>query len=325
MHHLVAAYQAYAQTQICVQTPQTLYAPINYILSIGGKQLRPALVLAAYELWQTDTAAALPTAHAIEVFHNFTLLHDDIMDASEVRRGQPTTHVKYNVNSAILSGDAMLILAYQYLTKTCAHNPQHLSLCINLFSQTALEVCEGQQYDVDFETRTNVTIPEYIRMIELKTSVLLACALQIGAIIADAAHTDAAHLYEFGRNLGIAFQLQDDVLDSFGDAATFGKRIGGDILNNKKTYLVLRALQLADADTKNELAALLHTTNVADEQAKIDAVIAIFNRVNVRHEAELLMRDFFTRAMISLDEVNVAADKKTKLQQFAKALMVREV
>jgi geranylgeranyl diphosphate synthase, type II len=325
MHHLVAQYQAYAQTQTCTQTPQSLYAPINYILSIGGKQLRPALVLAAYELWHEDTTAALTAAHAIEVFHNFTLMHDDIMDAADVRRGQPTAHIKYNVNTAILSGDAMLILAYQYLAKACASKPQHLSLGLDLFSQTAIEVCEGQQYDVDFETRTDVTIPEYIRMIELKTSVLLACALRLGAIIADASAADAAHLYEFGRNLGIAFQLQDDILDTFGDAATFGKRIGGDILNNKKTYLVLRTQQLADDETKNELAALLHTTNVADEQGKIDAVIAIFNRLNVRQEAEQLMRDFFTRAMISLDELNVSADKKIKLQQFAKALMVREV
>jgi geranylgeranyl diphosphate synthase, type II len=325
MHHLVAQYQAYAQTQTCTQTPQSLYAPINYILSIGGKQLRPALVLAAYELWHEDTTAALTAAHAIEVFHNFTLMHDDIMDAADVRRGQPTAHIKYNVNTAILSGDAMLILAYQYLAKACASQPQHLSLGLDLFSQTAIEVCEGQQYDVDFETRTDVTIPEYIRMIELKTSVLLACALRLGAIIADASAADAAHLYEFGRNLGIAFQLQDDILDTFGDAATFGKRIGGDILNNKKTYLVLRAQQLADTETKTELAALLHTTNVADEQGKIDAVIAIFNRLNVRQEAEQLMRDFFTRAMISLDELNVSADKKIKLQQFAKALMVREV
>jgi geranylgeranyl diphosphate synthase type II len=325
MHHLVAQYQAYAQTQTCTQTPQSLYAPINYILSIGGKQLRPALVLAAHELWQENTTNALAAAHAIEVFHNFTLMHDDIMDAADVRRGEPTAHIKYNVNTAILSGDAMLIQAYQYLTVACATNAEHLYLAIRVFNKTAIEVCEGQQYDVDFETRTDVTISEYIRMIELKTSVLLACALQIGAIIADAPLEDAAHLYEFGRNLGIAFQLQDDVLDTFGDAATFGKRIGGDILNNKKTYLVLRTQQLADDQTKTELAALLHTTNVSDEQAKIDAVIAIFNRVAVRHEAEQLMRDFFTRAMISLDELNVTADKKIKLQQFAKALMVREV
>ena len=323
MQHLISAYQNYAKTQNFGQQPQSLYAPINYILSIGGKQLRPAIVLAAYELWHKNTDAALPAAHAIEVFHNFTLMHDDIMDASEIRRGQPTTHVKYNTNTAILSGDAMLILSYQYLAQACTD--KHLRAALTLFSQTAIEVCDGQQYDVDFETRTNVTIPEYIRMIELKTSVLLACALKLGAIMADATPEAAEYLYEFGRNLGIAFQLQDDILDTFGDAATFGKRIGGDILNNKKTYLVLRTQELADENTKNQLAALLATTNVADEQAKIDAVVAIFETVGIRKEAEKLMFDFFRRAMIALEAVGVADTQKKNLTDFANALMVRTV
>jgi geranylgeranyl diphosphate synthase, type II len=265
----------------------------------------------------------LPAAYAIEVFHNFTLMHDDIMDASEIRRGQPTTHIKYNTNTAILSGDAMLILAYQYLAQACAD--KHLRPALTLFSQTAIEVCEGQQYDVDFETRTDVTIPQYIRMIELKTSVLLACALKLGAILADATPEDTENLYEFGRNLGIAFQLQDDILDTFGDAATFGKRIGGDILNNKKTYLVLRAQELADENTKNQLAALLATTAVADEQAKIDAIVAIFERLEIRKAAETLMFDFFRRALISLEAVQVADAQKQNLSNFAHALMVRTV
>jgi geranylgeranyl diphosphate synthase, type II len=323
MQHLITQYQNYAQTQPFLQNPQSLYEPINYILSIGGKQLRPAIVLAAYELWHANTVAALPAAYAIEVFHNFTLMHDDIMDASEIRRGQPTTHIKYNTNTAILSGDAMLILAYQYLAQACAD--KHLRPALTLFSQTAIEVCEGQQYDVDFETRTDVTIPQYIRMIELKTSVLLACALKLGAILADATPEDTENLYEFGRNLGIAFQLQDDILDTFGDAATFGKRIGGDILNNKKTYLVLRAQELADENTKNQLAALLATTAVADEQAKIDAVVAIFERLEIRKAAETLMFDFFRRALISLEAVQVADAQKQNLSNFAHALMVRTV
>ncbi len=323
---LVALYKNYAEKQVFANEPQSLYAPVNYILSIGGKQLRPALVLMAHNLWSDEVTQSLPAGHAVEVFHNFTLLHDDIMDGSELRRGEPTVHIKYDTNTAILSGDVMLIHAYRFLAEA-APNPAIFRNIFDIFTKTAMEICEGQQYDVDFETRSDVTIPDYIRMIELKTSVLLAAALEIGAHIGEANAADARKIYEFGRNLGIAFQIQDDILDSFGDAATFGKRIGGDILNNKKTILMLRAQQLADENQARELQNWLDFSpkNIDKETEKIAGVTSIFNSLNIRADVEKTMNEYYQIGLNALNEIRVGAERKAVLKEFAAALMARKV
>jgi geranylgeranyl diphosphate synthase type II len=232
--------------------PNNLYEPIRYILSLGGKRLRPVLTLMATEVFDVDCQKALAAATAVEVFHNFSLIHDDIMDDAPLRRGNETVHEKWNINTGILSGDAMLILAYQYFE---AYEPKIFQELAKLFSKTALEVCEGQQYDVDFETRDDVTIPEYLKMIEYKTAVLVASAMKMGAIVAETTEENKNLIYDFGLNLGLAFQLQDDYLDAFGNPETFGKQVGGDIIENKKTYLYLKAMEFASA---NEKVQLLH-------------------------------------------------------------------
>jgi geranylgeranyl diphosphate synthase, type II len=305
------------------QQPTELYAPVNYILSIGGKRLRPLLALMGCELFSDKINNALPIAMAVEVFHNFSLLHDDIMDAAPLRRGQQTVHTKYSINTGILSGDVMLIWAYRFLMLMEQVNPEKQIQLIHIFNKMATEVCEGQQMDMNFETRNDVTIPEYIQMIEFKTSVLIAAAFQMGALIGGGTEGDAVHLYEFGRNIGIAFQIQDDILDSFGDPLKFGKKVGGDIIQNKKTLLVLKAFELAN-DTQNaDLQKLMASTNVA-EKPKIEAVKTLFEATGARRFAELEMDNYLKIAFEHLHATPLSIEKKNYMRSFANELMMRE-
>jgi geranylgeranyl diphosphate synthase, type II len=321
LRQIQVTFQQYLDAQTLAKQPANLYYPIDYIMQLGGKRLRPALLLMSYNLFATDITRALPAAYCIELFHNFTLVHDDIMDAAPLRRGKPTVHTKWNLNTGILSGDAMLILCYDYLL--AAKAGRKLSEIIAIFNRTAVEVCEGQQHDMDFEQRTDVTIEEYIAMIALKTSVLLAAALQIGALLGGASKKNAAHLYEFGKNIGIAFQLQDDILDAFGDPVLVGKKTGGDIVQNKKTYLVIKALELADKPTADTLFQWMHTPTT-HETTKIQAVLAIFNQLSVRTAAEAAQAHFLAKAFQHLEKVNVAPEKKNILTDLANELMLRE-
>jgi geranylgeranyl diphosphate synthase type II len=300
--------------------PKELYLPIKYALDLGGKRLRPALLLLATDLFNGKTKEALNAALAIEIFHNFTLLHDDIMDNAPLRRNQPTVFKKWNTNIAILSGDVMFVDSIQFLAKS---NPKYLSEILNLFNSTAIEVCEGQQLDMNFETTEAVSIDDYLKMIELKTAVLLAASLKIGAILADATKEDANHIYEFGKNLGIAFQLMDDILDLYGNPEKFGKQIGGDVIANKKTYLLLKAKELAKDDLKKELDFCL-TSAVLDKASKVKRVTKIFNTLKIKQRAEEEMNLFYNTALAHLDSVNAPQEKKKLFEDFAKALMNRE-
>ena len=302
--------------------PLELYDPVNYILSIGGKRIRPVLSLMSCALFDDHYQKALPVAFAVEVFHNFTLLHDDIMDEAPIRRGKPTVHIKYDVNTGILSGDVMMIYAYDYLTRV--DDDLKMPSLFRIFNKMAIKVCEGQQYDINFETRSDVTIPEYLKMIELKTSVLLAGSMKMGAVVGNASQEDAEHIYEFGRNVGLAFQMQDDILDTFGDPEKFGKKVGGDIVQNKKTYLVLKALAVADEATKTELQTLMNTLTT-DENAKIQSVKNIFNKLNIRALAEELKSNYLDKAFEHLNAITVNAERKTSLIKLANDLMQREV
>jgi geranylgeranyl diphosphate synthase type II len=321
----VSAYQsffvAYLENQIILKEPRNLYDPIQYILSLGGKRMRPVLTLMSAEIFDISYEKALPAAMAVEVFHNFSLVHDDIMDAAPLRRGNVTVHEKWDTNTGILSGDAMLILAYQYFEK---YEPKIFRKLAKLFSKTALEVCEGQQWDVDFETRTDVTIPEYLKMIEFKTAVLVAAAMKMGAIIAKTSKTNAKLIYEFGLNLGIAFQLQDDYLDAFGDPATFGKQLGGDIIENKKTFLFLKAMEFSNATLQARLLYLF--TEYADNvEAKIEEVKQIFNESGASQATQDAIKEFTQNAFETLEKMNIDADKKALLQSFGENLMQRKV
>jgi geranylgeranyl diphosphate synthase type II len=300
--------------------PRGLYEPIGYVLSLGGKRIRPALTLMACDLFSDDVKVAVNTAIALEVFHNFTLLHDDIMDRADVRRGWPTVHKKWDDNTAILSGDVMQIASYQFIAKTPS---QYLKPVLDLFSQTAAEICEGQQYDVDFENREVVKAEEYLEMIRLKTAVLLGCALKTGAWIGGAGEEDAQLLYDFGINIGLAFQLKDDLLDVYGDEKTFGKKIGGDILCNKKTYLLIHALELAKGNDVTELQNWLLNSdeNLSDE--KIKAVTSVFDRLGVKTICEDKMQFFYSKAIAKLDKVAVLENKKHELRKLAEKLMFR--
>ena len=300
--------------------PKELYLPIKYSLELGGKRLRPALLLLANDLFGGKTEHAINAALAIEIFHNFTLVHDDIMDNAPLRRNNPTVYKKWNTNIAILSGDVMFVNAIQFLAKS---NPSYLVEILNIFNTTAIEVCEGQQLDMNFEKLNNVTIDQYINMIELKTAVLLAASLKIGAVLAHAKPEDANHIYEFGKNLGIAFQLMDDILDLYGDPKKFGKQIGGDVLANKKTYLLLKAQELAKNELKNELNFCLNSA-VLDKESKVKRVTKIFDSLNIKQKAEAEMNLFYNTALAHLDSINVPQDKKQVFEDFAKALMNRE-
>ena len=295
----------------------SLYDPVKYILDIGGKRLRPVLTLVATDLFGGIVADSIKPALGIEVFHNFTLLHDDIMDNAPLRRGQATVHEKWNVNAAILSGDVMFVQAFSLVT-SCKN--EFLRDVLDLFNVTAIEVCEGQQHDMDFESRNDVSIDEYIEMIRLKTSVLVACALKLGAILASAPKEDAEKLYDFGLNLGIAFQIKDDILDVFGDAALVGKKVGGDILANKKTYLLLKALEDADESQNVTLKSWLSKEGGVD---KVEAVTEIFEALSVKEKADEVMDGYYQKSIEALDAIQIDDAKKQYLHDFAKGLMSR--
>jgi geranylgeranyl diphosphate synthase type II len=301
--------------------PNNLYEPIRYILSLGGKRLRPVLTLMATEVFDVDCQKALAAATAVEVFHNFSLIHDDIMDDAPLRRGNETVHEKWNINTGILSGDAMLILAYQYFE---AYEPKIFQELAKLFSKTALEVCEGQQYDVDFETRDDVTIPEYLKMIEYKTAVLVAAAMKMGAIVAETTEENKNLIYDFGLNLGLAFQLQDDYLDAFGNPETFGKQVGGDIIENKKTYLYLKAMEFASANYKEQLLHLFSFQS-SDNTDKINSVKGIFNQTGASAATQKAIENYTFKALETLAKMNIGNDKKAILKAFAENLMSRNV
>ena len=301
--------------------PNNLYEPIRYILSLGGKRLRPVLTLMATEVFDVDCQKALAAATAVEVFHNFSLIHDDIMDDAPLRRGNETVHEKWNINTGILSGDAMLILAYQYFE---AYEPKIFQELAKLFSKTALEVCEGQQYDVDFETRDDVTIPEYLKMIEYKTAVLVAAAMKMGAIVAETTEENKNLIYDFGLNLGLAFQLQDDYLDAFGNPETFGKQVGGDIIENKKTYLYLKAMEFASVNEKEQLLHLFSFQS-SDNTDKINSVKGIFNQTGASAATQKAIENYTFKALETLAKMNIGNDKKAILKAFAENLMSRNV
>jgi len=301
--------------------PNNLYEPIRYILSLGGKRLRPILTLMAAEVFDADVQKAIQAATAVEVFHNFSLIHDDIMDDAPLRRGNETVHEKWNINTGILSGDAMLILAYQFFE---TYEPNVFRELAKLFSKTALEVCEGQQYDVDFETRDDVTIPEYLKMIEYKTAVLVGAAMKMGAIVSKTSEENANAIYNFGLNLGIAFQLQDDYLDAFGNPETFGKQVGGDIIENKKTYLYLKALEFSKAEEKEQLLHLF-SIQPSDNSDKIDSVKQIFNQTGASDATQSAIQEYTFKAFETLEKMNISADKKQILKAFGENLMSRNV
>lgn len=300
--------------------PEGLYAPITYVLSLGGKRIRPVLVLMAYELYKSNFETAILPAIGLETYHNFTLLHDDLMDRADVRRGKPTVHRKWDDNTAILSGDNMLVMAMQRISQC---DDKHLPAVVRLFTQTAIEIDEGQQYDMDFETRDDVTEPEYLEMIRLKTSVLLACALKMGAILADAPANDANELYQFGEKLGLAFQLQDDYLDVYGDYQTFGKQIGGDIMCNKKTYMLINAQQLAKGEQATELASWINNTNAKREE-KVPAVTRIYNELGIPELAKKRINDYTQQALEHLDAVSVSNERKEELRKLALQMLNRQ-
>lgn len=301
--------------------PHALYEPCEYILTLGGKRLRPAVLLMGYELFRDDVEQALPAAWAVELFHNFSLMHDDIMDAAPLRRGQPTVHTKWNATTGILSGDVMLIYAYRYLAKT--GNPEVVLELVNTFNRIATEVCEGQQLDINFETLDDVSIPEYIRMIELKTAVLLGGALEMSAICAHAPKADAEHLYHFGRLAGIAFQIQDDLLDTYGDPVKFGKQVGGDILHNKKTLLVLETYEVAPEADRRELSYWMRNISENPEK-KVSAVRAIFDRNGIPELIAGEKQHFQDEAFNHLDAVGVPEERKAVLRKMMEELLERE-
>lgn len=301
--------------------PKQLYDPIKYILSLGGKRIRPALTLLVCDFFGTDFRKAIPAALAVEMFHNFSLIHDDIMDESPLRRGEKTVHEKWDVNTAILSGDAMLILAYRFFEE---YEPTVFKELAELFSETALQVCEGQQLDMDFETRDTVQVSEYLKMIEQKTAVLLGAAMQMGAIVADASEKDKETMYQFGKNLGIAFQLQDDYLDVFGNPETFGKQVGGDIISNKKTFLYLMAEKRSTSLQAEELVHLF-SISPSDPSDKIKTVREIFIASKAAEDTRLEIEKYSNLTYSVLDGINISEEKKELLREFGKKLMERDV
>ncbi|MEW5676777.1 polyprenyl synthetase family protein [Flavobacterium enshiense] len=323
--HSISQYQTFITdhfSQISIdREPKNLYEPIQYILSLGGKRIRPVLTLMAAEVFNCEYKKALAAATAVEVFHNFSLIHDDIMDDAPLRRGHETVHEKWDINTGILSGDAMLILAYQYFEQ---YEPSVFRDLAKLFSKTALEVCEGQQWDVDFENRDDVTIPEYLKMIEYKTAVLVGAAMKMGAIVAETSEENANLIYDFGLNLGIAFQLQDDYLDAFGDPKTFGKQVGGDIIENKKTYLYLKAVAYADADVKEQLRHLF-SIQPSDSTDKIEKVKELFNATGSSEVTREAIKNYTFKAFEMLDRMSIEEDKKVVLRTFGENLMGRKV
>lgn len=301
--------------------PAELYEPITYSMSLGGKRLRPALLLMAADLFEANKQAALNAAMGIEVFHNFTLVHDDIMDEAPIRRGKDTVYKKWNRDIAILSGDVMFVKAIDFFLKL--HPAQRLADVLRVFNKTAAEVCDGQQMDMNFETQQEVSIADYIHMIELKTAVLLAASLKIGAMIGGAMDEDANHIYEFGRSIGIAFQLQDDYLDAYANPDTFGKRVGGDIIANKKTYLLLEAFNLANPVQLSELNDCIKGKYGNEE--KVDRVKLIYNQLSIPELSQQKMKTYFNQGMASLDRVSLPKEKKQSLIDIAEELMYRSI
>lgn len=326
MYHIKSLQKAFIRQlekeaeKIGTTVPHNLYQPIQYTLNMGGKRLRPVMVLMACELFGGNPDTAMSAAIGIEVFHNFTLLHDDIMDHASLRRNMQTVHKRYSTNVAILSGDAMSNLSYLYLLKT--QSPS-LNEILTLFSQTAMQVCEGQQYDMDFETSMAVSIDDYMEMIRLKTAVLIACSLKTGALIGNAPAREATCLYHFGINLGLAFQLQDDLLDIYANQDKFGKKIGGDIIANKKTFLLLKSLELANPEQKNELIRWL-SIEKCDRDEKVNAVRKIFDETGIRKITREIMDQYYQKAVAELDTMTLHPDQKEKLYHLAKQIMKRD-
>lgn len=316
LSHIEAALKAV----VYPQKPEGLYEPIEYVLSMGGKRLRPTLVLLAYSLYRPDFEKALPAAIGLETYHNHTLLHDDLMDHADMRRGMPTVHKKWDENTAVLSGDTMLIMAFRHIMSCrCERSTEVL----DLFARTAQEICEGQQYDVNFEQRLDVTVAEYLEMIRLKTSVLLACAAKMGALIAEAPEADCDALYRFAEKVGLAFQLQDDYLDVYGDPKVFGKKIGGDILCGKKTYLLINALQRADEQQKAELLALLDDKAIAAEE-KIRRVTAIYDAIGIPALTQAAIRDFYNEAHQELAKLSLTEKQAHPIWDYAESMLGRK-
>ena len=299
--------------------PFSLYEPVKYVLSLGGKRIRPTLMLLAYNLYKDDPESILMPACALETYHNYTLLHDDLMDNADLRRGHMTVHRRWDANTAILSGDSMLVLAYQRMAQ-CRRDK--LADVLNLFTETALEIGEGQQYDMEFEQRNDVTEAEYIEMIRLKTSVLLACALKIGALLADAPEADCDNLYCFGEKIGLAFQLQDDFLDVYGDTKVFGKAIGGDILAGKKTFMLINALAHANGSQRKELEQWLAINDRPKE--KIEAVTRLYNEIGIDRMATEKIAFYFAESHRYLEAVNVDESRKIELRRYAERMMKRQ-
>lgn len=297
-------------------TPSELYHPMNYMVQLGGKRLRPVALVLAANLFNADFNQAINAAKGIEVFHNFTLVHDDIMDKAPIRRGQPTVHEKWNENIAILSGDALMIKVYDHFL---AGNYDNLSEILTTFNKAAIEVCEGQQLDMNFEVRNDVAVADYLEMIRLKTSVLLGCAFKVGAILAKASKQDCESIYNYGEQLGLAFQLQDDFLDCFGDPKKFGKQVGGDIISNKKTYLMLTALSL---DKSGELQKWISSSNF-DNTEKVNAVKDIYKKLGVDVMAKDLMLEYYKKALKSFDAIDLPKNKKNNILSFGELLMNR--
>ena len=318
----ISAYTNYIEREIArldfPLKPSNLYDPLRYFMQLGGKRMRPILTLLGAELFGVQKENAINAALSVETFHNFSLIHDDIMDEAPLRRNQATVHEKWNQNIAILSGDVLFVKAFQLLAK---HDSKHLSHLLDLFNKTAIEVCEGQQMDMDFETRTDVSIAEYIEMIRLKTSVLLGCALEMGAIIANATENDKRHLYEFGQNIGIAFQIQDDILDLSADPEKFGKQVGGDVISNKKTLLNLKALELASTQQLEDLKELAIEK---DHSKKIIETTQIYNEIKAKEACEAVMQDYYEKAITALNAIEIDQNQKIPLQQLAQYLMQRE-
>ena len=300
--------------------PESLYEPVKYVLSIGGKRIRPTLMLLAYNMFKDDPEGILMQAVALETYHNYTLLHDDLMDHADLRRGHETVHRRWNDNQAVLSGDSMLVLAYERMAQCPADK---LGEVLSLFTQTALEIGEGQQYDIDFEKRNDVSEDEYIEMIRLKTSVLLACALKIGAVLAGASQADADNLYKFGEQIGLAFQLQDDYLDVYGDPKVFGKAVGGDIASNKKTYMLINAFNRADNRQRTELQRLI-SAETFDRDEKVAAVTILYNEMGIDKMAKDKMDFFFEQGKRYLDAVSVPEERKCELRAYAERMMKRK-
>ena len=300
--------------------PSSLYEPIQYVLSMGGKRIRPTLMLLAYNLFKEDPEKILMNAVALETYHNYTLLHDDLMDNADLRRGHETVHKKWDANAAILSGDSMLVLAYERMAQC---DDKHLAQVLKLFTTTALEIGEGQQYDMEFESRDDVKEEEYIEMIRLKTSVLLACALKIGAILADASEADAYNLYKFGEQIGLAFQLQDDYLDVYGDTKVFGKEIGGDITSNKKTFMLINAFNHANAAQLEELKKWVAAKSF-DRKEKVKAVTRLYNEIGIDKMAQDKIAYYFEQSKKYLDAVSVSAERKEELRKYAQKMMKRQ-